>query len=52
MFGKKGTDPSRPTLLFLLCTGGNEFDLLPLAKEIDKVAIVLVSVGTSQKMEC
>lgn len=38
---KKGTDPSKPTLLLLHGTGGNENDLLPLANMIDKEASVL-----------
>lgn len=37
----KGTDPSRPTLLLLHGTGGNELDLLPLAGRIDDEASVL-----------
>jgi len=35
------TDPSRPTLLLLHGTGGNEQDLLPLAGRIDEKAAVL-----------
>ena len=38
---QQGTDPSRPTLLLLHGTGGNEHDLLPLAEIIDKDANVL-----------
>lgn len=38
---QKGNDPSRPTLLLLHGTGGNEQDLLPLAETIDKDANVL-----------
>ena len=38
---KKGTDPSKPTLLLLHGTGGNENDLLPLANMIDHEASVL-----------
>ncbi|MCG5104897.1 alpha/beta hydrolase [Oceanobacillus alkalisoli] len=38
---QKGNDPSRPTLLLLHGTGGNEHDLLPLAEVIDKAANVL-----------
>ena len=38
---QKGNDPSRPTLLLLHGTGGNEQDLLPLAEVIDKAANVL-----------
>ncbi len=38
---EKGTDLIKPTLLLLHGTGGNELDLLPLAKEIDKEASVL-----------
>ncbi|GGN55861.1 alpha/beta hydrolase [Oceanobacillus indicireducens] len=38
---QKGNDPSRPTLLLLHGTGGNEQDLLPLAEIIDKDANVL-----------
>lgn len=38
---KKGTDQSRPTLLLLHGTGGDENDLLPLAELIDKDANVL-----------
>ncbi|MEH7336598.1 alpha/beta hydrolase [Neobacillus drentensis] len=37
----KGTDPSKPTLLLLHGTGGNELDLLPLAGRIDEEASVL-----------
>lgn len=37
----KGQDPTKPTLLLLHGTGGNEFDLLPLAEMIDKEANVL-----------
>lgn len=38
---KKGSDSSRPTLLLLHGTGGNEEDLLPLGEMIDKDASVL-----------
>lgn len=38
---KKGTDETRPTLLLLHGTGGNEQDLLPIAEIIDKDANVL-----------
>lgn len=38
---QKGQDPSRPTLLLLHGTGGNEQDLLPLAGMIDENASVL-----------
>jgi phospholipase/carboxylesterase len=38
---KKGNDPSRPTLLLLHGTGGDENDLVPLAEIIDKDANVL-----------
>ncbi|MBV7509102.1 alpha/beta hydrolase [Bacillus sp. sid0103] len=37
----KGTDSSKPTLLLLHGTGGNELDLLPLAGRIDDKASVL-----------
>jgi phospholipase/carboxylesterase len=37
----KGTDSSKPTLLLLHGTGGNELDLLPLAGRIDEEASVL-----------
>ncbi|WNF21051.1 alpha/beta hydrolase [Mesobacillus jeotgali] len=38
---KKGTDSSKPSLLLLHGTGGNENDLLPLANMIDPEATVL-----------
>jgi len=38
---QKGKNPSKPTLLLLHGTGGNELDLLPLAKRIDDEASVL-----------
>jgi phospholipase/carboxylesterase len=37
----KGQDPTKPTLLLLHGTGGNELDLLPLAGRIDDEAAVL-----------
>src|ERR1700722_13058207 len=37
----KGTDSSKPTLLLLHGTGGNELNLLPLARRIDEEASVL-----------
>ncbi|MBP0726660.1 alpha/beta hydrolase [Bacillus sp. RG28] len=37
----KGQDPSKPTLLLLHGTGGNELDLLPLAGIVDDEANVL-----------
>lgn len=37
----KGTDSTKPTLLLLHGTGGNELDLLPLAGRIDDEASVL-----------
>ncbi|RHW39068.1 alpha/beta hydrolase [Neobacillus notoginsengisoli] len=37
----KGQDSTRPTLLLLHGTGGNELDLLPLAGMIDETASVL-----------
>ncbi|MFF3102753.1 alpha/beta hydrolase [Viridibacillus arvi] len=37
----KGTDDSKPTLLLLHGTGGNEHDLISLAKEIDPSASLL-----------
>ncbi|MBK3494614.1 alpha/beta hydrolase [Viridibacillus sp. YIM B01967] len=37
----KGTDDSKPTLLLLHGTGGNEHDLVALAKEIDPTASLL-----------
>jgi len=37
----KGKNPSKPTLLLLHGTGGNELDLLPLAERIDDEASVL-----------
>ncbi|WP_282140024.1 alpha/beta hydrolase [Cytobacillus oceanisediminis] len=38
---QKGKDPSKPTLLLLHGTGGNELDLLPLAGRIDDEASIL-----------
>ncbi|WP_259548214.1 alpha/beta hydrolase [Heyndrickxia sp. FSL K6-6286] len=40
-FFQKGKDPSRPTLLLLHGTGGNESDLLPIAGRVDDQASVL-----------
>jgi len=37
----QGTDMTKPTLLLLHGTGGNELDLLPLAGRIDDEASVL-----------
>lgn len=37
----QGQDPTKPTLLLLHGTGGNELDLLPLARMIDEDANVL-----------
>ncbi|MEI5908518.1 alpha/beta hydrolase [Bacillus spongiae] len=38
---EKGKDPSKPTLLLLHGTGGNEEQLLPIAKMIDDEASIL-----------
>ena len=38
---QKGSDESKPTLLLLHGTGGDEYDLLPLAKMVDEEASVL-----------
>ncbi|MGZ9585776.1 alpha/beta hydrolase [Paenibacillus marinisediminis] len=38
---QKGTDPLAPTLVLFHGTGGNEYDLLPLAKEISPTSAVL-----------
>ena len=38
---QKGSDPSAPTLLLLHGTGGNEHDLLPLARMINPASSVL-----------
>ncbi len=38
---QKGQDPTKPTLLLLHGTGGNELDLLPLAGMVDDEANVL-----------
>lgn len=38
---KEGSDLTKPTLLLLHGTGGNEHDLLPLAERIDPTASVL-----------
>jgi phospholipase/carboxylesterase len=42
---EQGADPSRPTLLVLHGTGGDENDLLPLARMIDRDASVLSPRG-------
>lgn len=41
----EGTDKSKPTLLLLHGTGGNEQDLLPLAEMVDSTASVLSVQG-------
>jgi len=41
----KGTNPSRPTLLLLHGTGGDENDLLPVGKMIDQEANMLAVRG-------
>lgn len=38
---QKGKDTSKPVLLLLHGTGGNELDLLPLAEIVDSEASVL-----------
>lgn len=38
---RKGTDETKPTLLLLHGTGGNEHDLIGLAKQIDDTATIL-----------
>jgi phospholipase/carboxylesterase len=40
-FFQKGTDLSKPTLLLLHGTGGNEMDLVPLAAKIDEDCSIL-----------
>lgn len=40
-FFQKGKDPSKPTLLLLHGTGGNELDLLPIAGRVDDEASLL-----------
>ncbi len=42
----QGQDPTKPTLLLLHGTGGNELDLLPLAGQIDDEASVLSVRGS------
>ncbi|WP_242212531.1 alpha/beta hydrolase [Bacillus cereus group sp. BfR-BA-01383] len=42
---QKGKDTSKPVLLLLHGTGGNELDLLPLAERIDPEASVLSARG-------
>lgn len=42
----QGQDPTKPTLLLLHGTGGNELDLLPLAGRIDDEASVLSVRGS------
>src|SRR5690625_753974 len=42
---QKGKDGNKPTLLLLHGTGGNEFDLLPIAKRIDEDLSVLSVQG-------
>ncbi|KGR86213.1 alpha/beta hydrolase [Lysinibacillus odysseyi] len=42
----QGQDPTKPTLLLLHGTGGNELDLLPLAGRIDDEASVLSIRGS------
>lgn len=37
----KGSDETKPVLLLLHGTGGNEHDLLPLAEIVDREASVL-----------
>jgi len=42
---QKGSNPAKPTLLLLHGTGGNEFDLLPIAEIIDPEASILAVRG-------
>ncbi|GAE47773.1 carboxylesterase [Mesobacillus boroniphilus JCM 21738] len=48
----KGKVPTKPTLLLLHGTGGNELDLLPLAGMIDDEASVLSVRGNVLETEC
>ena len=48
----KGTDETKPTLLLLHGTGGNEESLIGLAKEIDETANILSVRGMYLSMEC
>lgn len=46
---QKGINPSKPTLLLLHRTGGNELDLLPLAGRIDDDDSILSVRGNVPK---
>ena len=47
---EKGKNPDSGTLLLLHGTGGNERDLLPLARMIDPEAAVLSPLGNVSEM--